>query len=91
MPLEYYSANVCGTLSLLEVMRAHGCNRLIVASSATVYGAPQYLPLDEKHPTGIGQTSPYGRSKYFVEQIIKDLHVAEPSWQVSVNNNVFLT
>lgn len=54
-------------------MKNHGVYKLVYSSSATVYGVPQYLPLDEKHPTGQGCTNPYGKSKYFVEEIMKDL------------------
>lgn len=57
-------------------MRAHGVKNLVFSSSATVYGNPQYLPLDEAHPTG-GCTNPYGKSKYFIEEMIRDLCQAD--------------
>ena len=58
-------------------MRERNLKNIIFSSSATVYGEPQYLPLDEKHPVG-GCTNPYGKTKYFIEEILKDLHTAEP-------------
>nr|WP_221235472.1 UDP-glucose 4-epimerase GalE [Yoonia ponticola] len=69
-PLEYYRNNVSGTLELLESMKAHNCRQIIFSSSATVYGDAQYLPFDENHP--INPTNPYGRTKAFVEEIIRD-------------------
>ena len=57
-------------------MRDHGVFNIVFSSSATVYGDPQYLPLDEKHPAG-GCTNPYGKTKYFIEEIMSDLCVAD--------------
>ena len=54
-------------------MQSHNVYNLVFSSSATVYGKTQYLPLDENHPTGTGITNPYGQTKFFIEQIIKDL------------------
>ena len=71
-PLEYYDNNVYGTLVLLESMRKASVFKLIFSSSSTVYGTPQMLPLTEDHPTG-GVTNPYGRTKLFIEDILKDL------------------
>ncbi|XP_041980982.1 UDP-glucose 4-epimerase isoform X2 [Aricia agestis] len=81
-PLEYYQANVSGTCTLFEVMRDHGVHKLVYSSSCTVYGEPQRLPLDETHPTGAGLTNPYGRSKYFCEEIMKDLCASDKKWSV---------
>lgn len=81
-PLEYYNNNVAGTLTLLQVMREAGVKRLVYSSSATVYGAPQYLPADENHPTGVGLTNPYGKTKYFCETIMEDLAASDPEWQL---------
>uniref|UniRef100_A0A7M4FJM9 UDP-glucose 4-epimerase n=1 Tax=Crocodylus porosus TaxID=8502 RepID=A0A7M4FJM9_CROPO len=78
-PLEYYKVNLTGTIRLLEVMNAHGVRNIVFSSSATVYGDPAYLPLDEKHPVG-GCTNPYGKSKYFIEEMIRDLCKAEKGW-----------
>ena len=54
-----------------------GCKSIIFSSSATVYGAPQFLPVDESHPTGVAITNPYGRTKYVIEEILKDLCTAD--------------
>ncbi|KAI5638396.1 GDP-mannose 4,6 dehydratase domain-containing protein [Phthorimaea operculella] len=81
-PLEYYQANISGTCTLFEVMRNFGVYKLVYSSSCTVYGEPEYLPLNEGHPTGRGLTSPYGKSKYFCEEIMKDLCRSDPKWQI---------
>lgn len=73
IPLEYYTNNLIGTINLLNVMKRHGCKLLIFSSSATVYGLPQYLPVDEKHQVGLNLLNPYGRTKYMIEQILEDL------------------
>ncbi|NXI47736.1 GALE epimerase, partial [Galbula dea] len=78
-PLEYYRVNLTGTIRLLETMKAHGVRNIVFSSSATVYGDPKYLPLDENHPVG-GCTNPYGKSKYFIEEMIRDLCNAEKDW-----------
>ncbi|CAH2222195.1 UDP-glucose 4-epimerase [Pelobates cultripes] len=70
-PLFYYKVNLTGTIQLLEVMSSHGVQKLVFSSSATVYGDPKYLPIDESHPVG-GCTNPYGKTKYFIEEMIKD-------------------
>lgn len=80
-PLEYYDNNLYGTLVLLETMRKHGCKKIIFSSSATVYGDPERLPLDETCKTG-GTTNPYGTSKYFQEIIMSDLYKADNEWTV---------
>jgi len=69
-PLSYYDVNVTGTLQVLSAMDRVGCKRIIFSSSATVYGEPQYLPLDEAHPTA--PTSVYGHSKLMAEQVLRD-------------------
>ncbi len=81
-PIDYFDNNVNGSLVLLRAMQTQGVNKLVFSSSATVYGAPQYLPLDEQHRTAV--TNPYGRSKLFVEEILADLHHASPNWSVTV-------
>lgn len=78
-PLEYYDNNVGGTVSLLKAMHAAGVTRIIFSSSSTVYGTPQYLPLTEEHPVG-GVTNPYGRTKLFIEDILKDVCAARPDF-----------
>ncbi|KAK4326552.1 hypothetical protein Pmani_002932 [Petrolisthes manimaculis] len=82
IPLEYYVNNVSGTLTLLQVMRSAGVKSLVYSSSATVYGVPQYLPTDETHPTGQGITNPYGKTKYFCEQVMIDLAASDQDWGV---------
>lgn len=80
-PLAYYKNNIGGTTTLLEVMQEKGVYNMVFSSSATVYGQPQYLPLDEKHPVG-GCTNPYGRTKYFIEEILKDICTADKNWNI---------
>jgi UDP-glucose 4-epimerase len=75
-PLSYYDVNVSGSQVLLEVMQSHGCKKIVFSSSATVYGAPQYLPYDEAHP--VAPINPYGRTKLMVEQILGDWCAAQP-------------
>lgn len=58
-------------------MKEHGVTNLVYSSSSTVYGNPQFLPLTESHPTGQGCTNPYGKTKYFVEEILKDLCMSD--------------
>ena len=72
IPLEYYKINVAGTVNLLEVMKTNNVRRFIYSSSATVYGIPEKLPLIETMKTG-NCTNPYGKTKYMVEEILKDL------------------
>lgn len=76
-PLEYYDNNVNGTLVLLDSMIKTGISKLLFSSSSTVYGVPQKLPLTEDHPVG-GVTNPYGRTKIFIEDILRDLCKAYP-------------
>lgn len=80
-PLEYYDNNLYGTLVLLETMREHNCKKIVFSSSATVYGDPEKLPLDETCKTG-GTTNPYGTSKYFQEIMLSDLQKSDPEWTV---------
>ncbi|XP_033313037.1 UDP-glucose 4-epimerase isoform X1 [Bombus bifarius] len=80
-PLEYYKTNVCGTLNLLSVMRDFNVKRFIYSSSATVYGIPEKLPLVENMKTG-DCTNPYGKTKYMVEEVLKDLCTSDKEWSV---------
>jgi UDP-glucose 4-epimerase len=79
-PLEYYSNNVQGTLSLLQAMAAEKVTSLIFSSSATVYGDPKCLPIAENHPEA--PTNPYGRTKLQIEQILVDLAISNPEWKI---------
>ncbi len=80
-PLEYYHNNLTGTLHLLDVMRSHGCFKIVFSSSATVYGVPASVPIREDFPTG-GTTNPYGTTKLYLERILSDLYIADPRWSV---------
>lgn len=82
-PLEYYENNIGGTLNLLSCMEEFGVKKLIFSSSATVYGT-QDSPLDETMPTGDGITNPYGRTKYMIEEILKDFEVAHPDFSITI-------
>lgn len=75
-PDLYYTNNLAKALTLLDAMRAHGCNRFILSSTAAVYGDPQYLPVDEKHPAN--PINPYGRSKLMLETVLRDYSAAFP-------------
>jgi UDP-glucose 4-epimerase len=79
-PIEYFDNNVGGTISLLQAMRATNIKTLVFSSSATVYGAPQYLPLDENHPTHA--INPYGRSKLHIEEMLADVVASDASWHI---------
>lgn len=80
-PVEYYDNNIAGTLALCDVMRSHGVKKIIFSSSATVYGDPAFIPITEECPKGVC-TNPYGWSKWMLEQILTDLHTADPEWNV---------
>lgn len=80
-PLEYYHNNITGTLVLCDVMRSHGVKSIVFSSSATVYGDPAFVPITEECPKG-EITNPYGRTKGMLEQILTDLHTADPEWKV---------
>ena len=80
IPLRYYDNNVAGTLVLCDVMASHGVKHLVFSSSATVYGDPARVPITEEFP--LGPTNPYGRTKYMIEEILRDLHRADPSWHI---------
>ena len=80
-PLEYYRNNITGTLTLMDVMKQTGVKNIVFSSSATVYGDPAQIPITEKCPKG-EITNPYGRTKGMLEQILTDLHTADPEWNV---------
>ena len=80
-PIEYYRTNIGSTLNLTDEMRAHGCKNIIFSSSATVYGDPAEIPITEKCPKGTC-TNPYGWTKWMQEQILTDIHTADPEWNV---------
>jgi UDP-glucose 4-epimerase len=80
IPLRYYDNNITGTLRLLECMRRHGCRSLVFSSSATVYGDPVRVPITEDLP--LSATNPYGRTKLFIEEILRDLAKSEAGWNI---------
>ncbi|MBR3357399.1 MAG: UDP-glucose 4-epimerase GalE [Solobacterium sp.] len=81
MPLEYYRNNLLSTLTLCDVMRAHGCKKIVFSSSATVYGDPAFVPITEECPLGV-RTNPYGETKAMQERILTDLWKSDNEWQV---------
>ena len=83
MPIEYYTNNVSSVLTLLSVMKKFNCKRIVFSSSATVYGDPESVPITEESKTG-GTTNPYGTSKLFVEQILKDLYKSDNTWDICI-------
>lgn len=82
-PIEYYMNNISGALVLLDVMRVHNCKKFIFSSSATVYGDPATMPITEEFPTG-GTTNPYGTTKLFIEQILKDIYNSDNTWDICI-------
>ncbi|WP_214816640.1 UDP-glucose 4-epimerase GalE [Exiguobacterium sp. s59] len=81
-PLRYYENNVVGTTVLLEVMQAFDVKRIVFSSSATVYGMPERTPIDESFP--LSATNPYGRSKLMIEDILRDIAVADSDWSIAL-------
>ncbi len=81
IPIDYYDNNIGGTLALLNAMKAHGCKNIVFSSSATVYGTPERLPLDETCAVG-GTTNPYGTSKYFQEVMLTDVYKSDNEWKI---------
>ena len=82
-PIEYYTNNVSGALVLLDVMKKYNCKKFIFSSSATVYGDPETIPITEECKTG-ETTNPYGTSKLFIEQILKDLYKSDNTWDICI-------
>ena len=79
-PLEYYDNNVNGTVVLCEIMQKNNCKKIVFSSSATVYGDPHTTPIKEDFP--LSATNPYGRSKLFIEEILRDVFVSDKEWKV---------
>ena len=80
-PIEYYYNNMAGTLVLCDVMRRHNVKNIVFSSSATVYGDPAFIPITEECPKG-KITNPYGQTKGMLEQVLEDIHVSDPEWNV---------
>ena len=82
-PIEYYHTNITGTLLLCDVMRRYDCKKIVFSSSATVYGDPAFVPITEDCPKGV-ITNPYGQTKSMIEQILTDIQVSDPEWNVTL-------
>ena len=82
IPLRYYNNNVIGTLNLLEVMKNNDVHKLVFSSSATVYGDPHKVPIEEDFP--LSATNPYGRSKLMIEEILRDLYKSDTKWDIAI-------
>lgn len=81
-PLMYYHNNLLSTLILCELLKKYNCKKIVFSSSATVYGKPDHLPITEDFP--LSTTNPYGTTKLMIEQILKDLHVSDPTWRIVI-------
>ncbi|HEY0065289.1 MAG TPA: UDP-glucose 4-epimerase GalE [Telluria sp.] len=81
-PLQYYDNNVAGSVALFTAMQKHNVRTLIFSSSATVYGDPDSVPIDETAP--LRATNPYGRSKLIIEDILRDLAASEDGWRIGI-------
>lgn len=81
-PLMYYDNNISGTVTLLKSMADHGCKKIVFSSSATVYGDPQTVPVTEDFP--LSTTNPYGSTKLYIEQILKDLCASDGEWSATL-------
>lgn len=82
IPLKYYENNISGTVALCEVMNEFGCKKMVFSSSATVYGIAEKMPLTEDMP--LGAINPYGRTKLFIEDILRDLCKSDAGWSVAL-------
>jgi UDP-glucose 4-epimerase len=82
-PLAYYDCNLGGTVNLLEQLQSRGISKFVFSSSATVYGEPEMLPLRES--ARLQATNPYGRTKLFIEEILRDCHASKPEfWKILI-------
>lgn len=82
IPLKYYHNNITGTLNLCEIMNKYNVKKMVFSSSATVYGNPERVPIDETFP--LSATNPYGRTKLMIEDILRDLYVSDNSWRIAL-------
>ena len=81
-PLLYYQNNLISTMNLLDIMAKYNCKRFVFSSSATVYGKPKSLPIQEDFP--LSTTNPYGSTKLFIEYMLKDLYKADSTWSIAI-------
>jgi len=79
-PIEYYDNNVVGSNMLFDVMRSNGCKSIVFSSSATVYGDPHTVPIKEDFP--ISATNTYGRTKLFIEEMLRDIYTSDSEWKI---------
>ncbi len=79
VPIRYYNNNIIGSINLIQAMDECGVKKIVFSSTSTVYGDPQYLPMDEKHRAGIC-TNPYAKTKYIIEELIRDMCTADKEW-----------
>lgn len=81
-PILYYHNNITGTLNLCDVMQSHNVKKIVFSSSATVYGSPKSVPIDETFP--LSTTNPYGSTKLMIEQILRDIYTADNEWSIAL-------
>ncbi|MDP8323344.1 MAG: UDP-glucose 4-epimerase GalE, partial [Candidatus Stygibacter australis] len=81
-PLLYYHNNITGTLNLLDCMQKYNVKKIVFSSSATVYGNPHKVPIKEDFP--VQPTNPYGRTKLMIEDILKDVNISDPQWDIAL-------
>lgn len=81
-PMLYYKNNIIGMINLLEIMKKYGIYNLVFSSSCTVYGEPEVLPITEEKEIGRKITNVYGRTKYFIEEILKDISNSDENWNL---------
>lgn len=82
-PYEYYDNNITGTLNIIKMMKQYNVKKIVFSSSATVYGEPETVPITEDAKVG-GVTNPYGRTKLMLEEILSDIHQADPSFDIAL-------
>jgi len=82
LPMQYYHNNLTGTLHLVELLSKYGCKTIVFSSSATVYGQPEKVPATED--LSLGATNPYGRTKLYIEQILRDVYASDSSWSIAL-------
>lgn len=82
-PIDYYINNISGALVLLDTMKKYNVKKFVFSSSATVYGDPEVVPITEECKVG-GTTNPYGTTKLFIEQILKDIYASDNTWDIAI-------
>lgn len=82
IPMEYYKNNLVSTFNIIDSMKKYDCKKIVFSSSATVYGVPESVPIDETFP--LSATNPYGRTKLMIEDILRDLYVSDKSFDIAI-------